>query len=81
MFRRKNQKPSEVLSKHIEGRSGPFDLDDLMTNDKAPHDLVIAPLIQINEKYRTKEYRIGLTNPASFDEIARLAEELRLVGL
>jgi hypothetical protein len=41
----------------------------------------VAPLLDIHERYRSAEYPIGTSNPASFDEIRALAERLRAQGL
>jgi hypothetical protein len=41
----------------------------------------IRPLLDIDERYRSHEYPIGISNPASFCEIRALAERLRAAGL
>ena len=73
---------SEALIHHVEGTGTGFEVDDLISWSPTPEqeEKVIRPLLDINERYRSAEYRIGVSNPASFDEIRILAERLRSQG-
>jgi hypothetical protein len=75
------RRPSEILTRYVEGNGGEYELDDLVTNGRASEDFVVGPLMDINERFSTSEYRIGLMNPESFEEIKKLADKLRSVGL
>ena len=74
---------SEALIHHIEGTGTGFEVDDLMSWSPTPEqdEKAIAPLLRIHEQYRSIEYPIGISNPASFAEIRALAERLRSEGL
>ncbi len=77
----KNRKPSDVLFRHIEGLSGRYELDDLVTGGKVSNEKVVQPLMRINEKFRTQDYPIGLTNPESYSDIKDLADILKSQGM
>jgi hypothetical protein len=74
---------SEALLHHVEGTGTGYEIDDLMTWSPTPEqeEKAVAPLLDIHERYRSAEYPIGTSNPASFDEIRALAERLRAQGL
>ena len=74
---------SEALIHHVEGTGTGFEVDDLMTWSPTPEqeEKAIRPLLDIHERYRSDEYAIGTSNPASFAEIRALAERLRSEGL
>lgn len=76
------QKPSEMIRLHISGKGGGFELDDLMTRRTGGiYDQIVQRLIDIHQRFRTAEYRIGTSNPGSFDELQDLAAELEQQGL
>jgi hypothetical protein len=68
---------------HVERRGTGFEIDDLMSWSPSAEqeEKAIAPLMEISERYASNEYPIGISNPASFDEIRALAEGLRAQGL
>jgi hypothetical protein len=70
---------SEALMRHVEGTGTGFEVDDLMTWSPTPEqeEKAIRPLLDIHERYRSREYSIGISNPASFAEIKALAKRLR----
>lgn len=74
---------SEALIRHIEGTGTGYEVDDLMTWSPTPEQVekAIGPLLEIDARYRSAEYPIGIGNPASFAEIRALAERLRAEGL
>jgi len=74
---------SEALMRHVDGSGAGYELDDLLSWSPTPEqeEKAVAPLLEIHERYRSAEYPIGVTNPASFDEIRALAERLRAQGL
>lgn len=74
---------SEALLHHVEGTGTGFEVDDLISRSPTSEQVeeAIAPLLDINERYRSDEYAIGVSNPASFAEIRALAERLRSQGL
>ena len=74
---------SEALLRHVEGRGTGNEIDDLMSwsPSQEQEEKAIAPLLEISERYATNEYPIGISNPASFDDIRALAEGLREQGL
>lgn len=76
-------KPSEILIRHVEGRAGGYELDDMLTSGRyhENYDDLAAPLMDINGRYSSAEYPIGLMNPDSFPEIRTLAKNLALIGL
>lgn len=41
----------------------------------------IAPLLKTGERYACGDYPISISNPASFDELRALAEDLKAQGL
>jgi len=79
----RQRKPSEVLIRLTQGKARNFELDDLISRRKygSRTEEFVRPLMRISDKYRTPEYPIGISNPASFDEIRELAEQLRSIGL
>jgi hypothetical protein len=74
---------SEALMRHVNGTGTGYEIDDLMSWSPTPEqeEKAIAPLLEIHERYRSSEYPIGISDPASFDEIRALAERLRAQGL
>ena len=74
---------SEALLRHVESTGSGYEIDDLMSWSPTPdqEEKAIAPLLDIHERYRSAEYPIGISNPASFEEIRALAERLRAQGL
>ena len=74
---------SEALRHHIEGTGTGFEVDDLMSWSPTTEqeEKAIAPLLDIHERYRSDDYAIGTSNPASFAEIRALAEHLKAEGL
>jgi len=74
---------SEALIHHIEGTGTGFEVDDLMSwsPTREQEEKALKPLPDIHERYRSVEYPIGISNPASFEEIRALAEQLRSQGL
>jgi hypothetical protein len=84
LFARTNPIPaSEALMHHVEGTGSGFEVDDLMSwsPTSEQEEKAIRPLLRISEQYRSDEYPIGISNPASFTEIRALAERLRADGL
>lgn len=84
LFGRGNPMPaSEALLHHVEGTGTGYEVDDLMSWSPTPEqkEKAIRPLLDIHERYRSAEYPIGTSNPASFEEIRALAERLRAQGL
>jgi hypothetical protein len=74
---------SEALIHHIDGTGTGFEVDDLISWSPTPkqEEEAIKPLLDISERYRSDAYPIGVSNPASFNEIRALAERLRSQGL
>ena len=70
---------SEALLRHVDGTGTGYEIDDLMSwsPTREQEEKAITPLLDIHERYRSAEYPIGISNPASFDEIRALAERLR----
>ena len=84
MFGRSNPMlASEALVHHVEGTGTGCEVDDLMTWSPTPEqdEKVIRPLLDIHARYRSEEYPIGISNPASFAEVKALANRLRADGL
>jgi hypothetical protein len=84
LFGRGNPMPaSDALFHHVERTGTGWEIDDLMSWSPTPEqeEKAIAPLLDIHERYRSADYPIGISNPASFDEIRALAERLRSQGL
>ena len=81
MFRKKL--PSTILLDYIEGRGRGDEIDDYAHRhlSELEEQEVITPLLEISRKYSNSEYLIGISNPASFEEIGRLAQELKGKGL
>jgi hypothetical protein len=75
------EKPSEMIRSHISGTGSGFELDDLMTRRTGGiYDQILKRLVDIHRRFRTPEYRIGTSNPASFDELEGFAAELEKQG-
>ena len=74
---------SEALFHHVEGTGTGYEIDDLMSWSLTPEqeESAIKPLLDIHERHHSAEYSIGISNPASFEEIRALAERLRARGL
>jgi len=84
LLARANPMPaSEALFHHVEGTGTGYEIDDLMSWSPTPEqeEKAITPLLEIHERHRSAEYPIGISNPASFEEIRALAEGLRAEGL
>ena len=74
---------SDALMRHVEGIGTGYEIDDLVSWSPTPEqeEKAIAPLLDIHARYRSDQYPIGISNPASFPEIRALAESLRSQGL
>ena len=74
---------SEAPIRHVEGTGTGWEVDDPISWSPTPEqeEKAIAPLLDIHERYRSHEYPIGISNPASFSEKRALAERLRAEGL
>jgi hypothetical protein len=84
LLSRKNPMPaSEALLHHVNGTGTGYEVDDLLTWSPTPEqeEKAIGPLLEINERYRSDAYPIGVGNPAADEEIRALAERLRAEGL
>ncbi len=79
----RGMKPSDALLRYVEGTGGGYELDDLVhaSNSEETEREAIEPLLEISRRYSTREYLIGISNPASFPEIRALAECLQSKGL
>lgn len=76
------QKPSELIRVHIAGAGNGYELDDLTSRWTGKlYDEISDRIFEIHERFRTPEYRIGTSNPASFGELSELADELERRGL
>lgn len=76
------QKPSEQIRSHLQGTGTGFELDDLMTRRIGGiYEEISSRLEAIHQRYRTSEYPIGTSNPASFASLEELAVELQQQGL
>jgi hypothetical protein len=64
---------AEAVDHHIHSTGTGFELDDVMSGDRYPKE-VVDGLYEIAAKYRTPEYPIGVSNPASFEELRLFAE-------
>ena len=78
-------KPSDALLRHVNrpGSGSGDELDDVthgFYSEEVERE-AIEPLLAINQQYITREYPLGISNPASFQAIRDLANELRAKGL
>ena len=64
---------SELIDRHISGTGNGFEIDDIMSNGKYPLE-VIEAIADIETRYRSADYRIGVSNPASFEELRELGK-------
>lgn len=81
MFRKKSA--SSILLDYIQGKGRGDEIDDYIHKrlNEVEEKEVVAPLMEISKKYSNSKYIIGISNPASFDEIGALAELLKDKGL
>ncbi len=76
-------RPSDALLRHVNGSGSGYELDDMtfgFYSEEVEREAV-EPLLAINQQYITSEYPLGISNPAAFQAIRELAEELRAKGL
>ena len=76
-------KPSDALLRHVNGSGSGYELDNFtygFYSEEVERE-TIEPLLAINQQYITREYPLGISNPASFQAIRDLANELRAKGL
>ena len=76
-------KPSDALLRHVNGTGSDHELDDFthgFYSEEVERE-AIEPLLAIDQKYITPEYPLGISNPAAFQAIRDLAEDLRAKGL
>jgi len=76
-------KPSDALLRHVNGSDSGYELDNFtygFYSEEVERE-AIEPLLAINQQYITREYPLGISNPASFQAIRDLANELRAKGL
>jgi hypothetical protein len=62
----------EKIVRHTNGTGTGFEIDDLLSDGSCPQD-TIDKILFIEEKYRNDDYPIGISNPASFQELLELA--------
>jgi len=76
-------KPSDALLRHVNGSGSGYELDNFTYGfySEEVELEAIEPLLAINQQYITREYPLGISNPASFQAIRDLANELRAKGL
>jgi hypothetical protein len=76
-------KPSDALLRHVNGSGSGYELDKDTYGyySEEVEREAIEPLLAINQQYITPEYPLGISNPAAFQAIRDLAEELRAKGL
>jgi hypothetical protein len=75
------QKPSEMIRIHTAEAGNGFELDDLMSRwTGGIYDEITNRIVAIHGRYKTAEFRIGTSNPESFDELNELADELERRG-
>lgn len=81
MFRKKP--PSRILLDYIQGKGRGDEIDDYVHGrlSDVEEKEVVTPLMEISKKYGTRDYIIGISNPASFEEIGALAQRLKEKGL
>ena len=76
-------RPSDALLRHVNGTGSGYELDDFthgFYSEEVERE-AIEPLLAINQQYITCEYPLGISNPAAFQAIRDLADELRAKGL
>jgi hypothetical protein len=74
-------KPSELIRLHISGAGNGFELDDLMSAwTGGIYDEISERIVQIHHGFKNKQYKIGTSNPDSYEELERLASELEQRG-
>lgn len=81
MFEKK--KASRILMDYIEGRGSGVEIDDLVHSKLTDYEeeAIVEPLLLISNVYSNREYIIGISNPASFEDIRRLSLSLKERGL
>jgi hypothetical protein len=74
----KRRKPSKIIIRHIEKKGSGFELDDYVNGKRSNEEerLVIGPLLEINSRFSTSEYLLGISNPDAYSELRNLAERL-----
>ena len=78
----KRRKPSEILIRHVEGKGNGYELDDFV-NSRHGEDVeekVVAPILDINRRFSTREHPLGISNPDAYEAIVALANELKENG-
>lgn len=76
-------RPSDALLRHVNGGGSGYELDDVtygFYSEEVERE-AIEPLLAINRQYITREYPLGISNPAAFQAIRDLADQLRAKGL
>jgi hypothetical protein len=76
-------KPSDALIRHVNGTGSGYELDDFtygFYSEEVERE-AIEPLLAINRQYTTDEHPLGISNPAAYQAIRELADELRAKGL
>lgn len=75
------KKPSELIRAHISGTGNGFELDDLMSRwTGAVYDDISEKIIEIHQRFKTDQFMIGTSNPDSFHELSKLADQLEQEG-
>ncbi|MFL6779960.1 MAG: hypothetical protein ACJ8E8_13110 [Sphingomicrobium sp.] len=76
-------KPSDALLRYVNGTGSGYELDSDTCGyySEEVEREAIEPLLAINRQFITREYPLGISNPAAFQAIRDLAEELRTKGL
>lgn len=64
----------DAIERHIQSTGTGFEIDDIVSCGRYPR-AVTDRLYELSQKYQTSEYPIGISNPASFDELKLLARD------
>jgi hypothetical protein len=75
-------KPSELIRRHLQGAGNGFELDDLMSErTDSVYEEIARIIVELHERFKTPEYPIGTSNPASFQSLEDFADDLQRRGL
>jgi len=63
-----------LIELHISGRGSGFEIDDIISCGKYS-ELMIGELEEIEKRYRSSLYKIGTSNPSSFEDLRDWAKK------
>lgn len=64
----------ELIERHIASSGTGYEIDDIISSGNFSAE-IITRIVDIEQRYRSKTFKVGISNPASYVELRQLADQ------